>query len=251
MTMQSSGKSGSASVRGSFSNLLVSRASAATVTITADDIVLFGSGNSPLRVGSVNVTADITASGANGLDTGAEAGNTFYYVWIISNGSTTAALLSTSATAPTMPTGYTFKALVSVVRNDGSSNFISFKQYGLEYRYTAWQVAFNGAITGGTTWNSVDITNYVPSSVSQIALGSAASSTAAGVIEISNDSAVSASFGTNAPNKFLNGGVAGVAAGAYFDLEVLTANTLYIGGSGGSINGTVYIQGFRLTKLVG
>lgn len=91
--------------------------------ITADEVVL-KSGNYAYIARSVSVTVDITASGANGLDTGAEASGTFYYLWLIYNGTTVAGLLSTSATAPTMPATYTHKALVGCVRNDGSSNFI-------------------------------------------------------------------------------------------------------------------------------
>jgi len=40
-----------------------------------------------------NVVANITASGANGLDTGAEAASTWYEIWAIYNGTTKSALL--------------------------------------------------------------------------------------------------------------------------------------------------------------
>ena len=57
----------------------------------------------PYRATAVNLTVDITVSGVNGLDTGSEAASTWYYIWVIYNGTTVAGLLSTSATAPTMP----------------------------------------------------------------------------------------------------------------------------------------------------
>lgn len=77
------------------------------------------------NLSSVNLTVDITQSGANGLDTGSEAAHTWYSIWVIYNPttSTTAGLLSTSEIAPTMPSGYTKKRMVGHVRNGASSNF--------------------------------------------------------------------------------------------------------------------------------
>lgn len=77
---------------------------------------------------ATNLTVSLATSGANGLDTGTEASNTWYYVWLIRNTSgTVAGLFSTSSTSPTMPSGYTQKArLPFAVRNDGSSNIIPF-----------------------------------------------------------------------------------------------------------------------------
>jgi len=97
--------------------------------ITADEVVVKGvSSGLPVLLETVSVTIDLTASGANGLDTGAEASSTWYYVWLIWNGSTTAGLLSASATAPTMPAGYTHRALMGAVRNNAGSNLVRFKQ---------------------------------------------------------------------------------------------------------------------------
>jgi hypothetical protein len=72
----------------------------------------------------------MTTSGANGLDTGAEAASTWYYVWLISDGSTMAGLLSTSAATPTMPGGYVYKTLVGASYNDATSNLRSIYQRG-------------------------------------------------------------------------------------------------------------------------
>jgi hypothetical protein len=102
-------------------------ATAATVTIgagTATDV----NGLGCLHVASTK-TANITTSGANGLDTGTEASNTWYSVWVIGKlDGTTAALLSTSATSPVMPSGYVLKRRVGWVKNNGSSNFLKFYQ---------------------------------------------------------------------------------------------------------------------------
>ena len=131
------------------------------LTIAADVADLRDTSGNVKAFSTVSLTADITASGANGLDTGSEAGNTWYYVWIIGKSDgTVASLLSTSSTAPTMPSGYTFKALVGAVRNDGSSNFLAFRQFGNE----VWFVTTQAVLSGGssTTEASVSAAAVVP-----------------------------------------------------------------------------------------
>jgi hypothetical protein len=112
-------------------NLIVTTASVSTIDVDADEIILHNVARESYRAISVNLTIDITASGANGLDTGAEA-TAEYYVWVIYNPSTdtVAGLLSLSATAPTMPSGYTYKALVSACKND--TDLVLFYQRGKE-----------------------------------------------------------------------------------------------------------------------
>ncbi len=89
---------------------------------------------------SVAVNALITASGANGLDTGIEAASTWYYVFVIYNPTTTtkAGLLSIFRTAPTLPSGYTEWIRVGSVRNDPSSNFILFDQIDNKINYQSF-----------------------------------------------------------------------------------------------------------------
>lgn len=81
---------------------------------------------------SYPLTIDITLSGAGGLDTGAEAASTWYYIWAIYNPSTDtiSGMLSTSSSNPTMPAGYSYKALLGAVYNDSGSNFLRFNQVG-------------------------------------------------------------------------------------------------------------------------
>ncbi|MBF0351585.1 MAG: hypothetical protein HQM11_11175 [SAR324 cluster bacterium] len=100
------------------------------VTLSADYLTLFNTDNVAYIAPNVSATVDITATGANGLDTGSEAPNIWYYIWAIYNGTTTSGLLSASSTTPTLPSGYTYKKLMGAVRNDGSSNFVPFRQAG-------------------------------------------------------------------------------------------------------------------------
>lgn len=161
---------------GAFSNLKSSATgTSAAITITADEIVLEASAGSYLTVRGVNIAAlSAAGSGANGLDTGTSAASTWYSIWVISNGTTTAGLLSLSSTAPTMPSGYTFKARIGWMRTDSSVNKypLSYIQLGKSFRY---KVAAGSNVTslpspisgvqGNTTtptWLSVSMTPFAP-----------------------------------------------------------------------------------------
>jgi hypothetical protein len=125
----------SASIIGSSKNLVITNNSAtpnSQVDIDADEIILKNASGIAYLASSVNLTANIAASGANGLDTGAEANSINYYLYAIYNPSTlaVASLISASANSPTLPSGYTYKALVGWVYNDSSGNFIKVRWVG-------------------------------------------------------------------------------------------------------------------------
>lgn len=132
---------------------------AATVDIDADAVMLRTTGGSAVRVESVNLTVDITASGANGLDTGSEASSTWYYLWVIYNGVTTSGLISLSSTAPTLPAGYNFKGLVGAVYNGTSGDLSSFYQKGRSVSRTLKQSLSAGSATSIT---AVSLADAVP-----------------------------------------------------------------------------------------
>lgn len=72
-------------------------------------------------------------SGNNGLDTGARAASTWYHVFVISDstGATVDVLFSLSATAPTMPSGYTLFRRVGSFYTTASALFSDWwKQFG-------------------------------------------------------------------------------------------------------------------------
>ena len=79
------------------------------------------------------LAADLAVSGAGGLDTGAEAADTWYAVHVIGDTTDTnppKALFSLSATAPTLPAGYDIFRRVGWVRNKSDSNIRAFSQKG-------------------------------------------------------------------------------------------------------------------------
>lgn len=106
---------------------------------TVDEIVLANANGDKWGIVSpAAVTADLAVSGANGLDTGAIAVNTGYYFWLIgapNAGGGLAGLWSLSATAPTMPSGYTFKARVGWGHTNGSSQLQRVLQLGRRAQY--------------------------------------------------------------------------------------------------------------------
>ena len=114
---------------GLYSNLKVEYATTNSVTVTADALVV-DNGTNVKTLRNVSVAPDIAVNGANGLDTGSEADSTWYSIWVIWNGTTAAGLLSTSTSAPTLPSGYTYKFRAGWVRNDAGPNFTRFTKYG-------------------------------------------------------------------------------------------------------------------------
>jgi len=151
-------------VIGSARNLLIKNNGAAPnnkLDITADEVVM-KYGTVALNVAAVNLSVDITASGANGLDTGAEGATTHYYIWLIHNGTAAASLISASSTAPTLPSGYVYKALVGWIYNDAGSNFIRSCQRDREVYCQNTNVLNDLAAAVPGTLESLDISTAVP-----------------------------------------------------------------------------------------
>jgi hypothetical protein len=218
-------------------NLKVVRTNVTTVTVTADLLYLNLATSIPMAATAVNEAIAITTAGAGGLDTGAEA-DVWYYIWIIAKADGTVdGLLSASATAPTLPAGYTYKALVSAVHNT-SGNFVDFVQHGMEYAYTTWLTMASGNV-GQAAYTSITTTAFIPSGLSELAkvvlnVGSGAAgfaSTDSGGAPASSDANL---VYTN------DAGVAGY-------IHIKTADTLYWFSN--SASAWVYCQGFVIDKL--
>ncbi|GAB6124337.1 hypothetical protein [Humidesulfovibrio idahonensis] len=173
----------SASIIGAARNLALSATGlSALVSMTADELVLKSAGVAKLCSG-LALSASTAAAGAGGLDTGAIAASTWYAVFIIAKeDGTTALLLSLSATAPTMPLGYTYKARIGWIRTDGTANKypLGFVQVGklVHYRVAAGSnlAAMRQMISGAQgevttpTWIAVPVNNFVPATAIKIAV---------------------------------------------------------------------------------
>lgn len=153
----------------------------AVVSVTADEVIAKNSANSYVTLRGINIAPSFgNPVGANGLDAGVVAASTHYYVWVIWNGATIAGLLSLSATAPTLPGGYTHCALVSWVLTDSTANKypLSFTQAGriFQPKVTAstnlpgLQLMASGLVgsTSIPTMGAVAVGGFVPPIASRI-----------------------------------------------------------------------------------
>ena len=218
-----------AGIAGYSSNLKVSATGTnAIVTVTAGAICLKNASNEQIVVNSVAVATSLTTSGVGGLDTGASAINTWYSVWVIWNPttSTSAALASLSATAPTMPSGYTHKARIGWVRTDANASNkypLAFTQAGNNVQLrvaagtnvTAFPVMASGTIgtygASSVTWAAIAIGNFVPTTAARLrgfALN-AFGTTTSSAINVAPNNSFSGYSGANPPPILFGAGTGG------------------------------------------
>lgn len=130
------------------------------INITADELIFSNSsGSSKILLNTVSFDIDITLSGAGGLDTGSEANDTWYYIHAYTDGTTTSGVLSLSATAPTLPSGFTMTNFLGAVRNNGSGNLYKFYQQDNRVFIPNYQVSNT---LPGTSFASIALGDYVP-----------------------------------------------------------------------------------------
>ncbi len=163
-------------VRGTYKNLTIQNGGTpdSQVAVTADEVMLETNSGGAAKVSTVSLTISTGSSGANGIDAGSVAQATWYSVWVIYNGSVTAGLLSTSATTPTLPSGYTYSARVGWVRTgDASTNLKRTLQKAAVAQYvvtpasqtTVLPIIANGI---GAFWTAYGVANFVPTTASRI-----------------------------------------------------------------------------------
>ncbi len=248
--LEAADKGDSPCIQGAFKNLQASATgSNATVTVSADEIALKNSSNNYAIARNVALAINSAAVGANGLDTGTLAANTWYSVWVIWNGATVAGLLSLSPTAPTMPAGYTHNARVGWIRTDGAANKypLRFTQAGRRVRYTpaagtnlpSPRIVISGAQGSTTTptWVSADTTAFIPptaifatfaASANSISLAAAPNNGYAGYTSMTNTPPIAI---------YVNGG------GGQEVTWAVESNNIYYAASGA--NGVLYAAGWE------
>lgn len=125
-----------------------------TVQILAPTFTLTN-GTDDLKVANVNISASLgNPIGLGGIDAGAETSNTWYYMYVISDGAAFAGIISLDPEVPDFGvTGYTYYALMSVFRNDGAGNIVDFLQRGRTF-HIAPQLMSND-VSISTSFNAV------------------------------------------------------------------------------------------------
>lgn len=224
-------------------------ASAATAVFTALKVYVEGSSGVGVILSNFNKTANITVSGAGGLDTGVEAASTWYHVWAIAKADGTQnILLSTSAGSPTLPAGYVFKGYIGAIYNDASSNFRTFTQRGNVVHHPALTCLSAGTATSDTSLNSVSGTiinklDTIVPSTAEIVMGYAGpKDTASGVSILTITPQNGSSEGQL---EFRNHGGTTSTARWPFEIMMVTNQLLFYSVSGATDEGDIIISGFK------
>lgn len=229
------------SIQGAIKNLQASATGISpNVNISADEIAVESAANEYKTLRNVNLTISGAASGiANGLDTGELAINTWYSVWVIFNGMTTAGLLSLSPTSPIMPSGYTHKARVGWIRTDGSVNKLplAYKQAGKRVQYTpstgsnltalpAMAVGVAGTVAT-PVWSAVAIASFAPPTAASIRVSLYGYSAGLVAAAPNNSYGVEVSNTTNPP-PLANSAAGGQYGSFVSDFLIESSNIYYI-----------------------
>lgn len=226
-----------AAVPAAYSNLKVAVSSDTQLALTADAVTVTD-GTYFQALKAVNKTLDISTTGANGLDTGTVANDTWYNVFAIAKSDgTIAGLFSASATAPTMPSGYTFKARLGAVRTDGSAHLYRTLQYGPRTQYVIGTnpTVSRAMITGASgdisipTWTAQSVGAFVPPTASRIQMTLAVDSQAA--MAAPNNSYGAYNSATVPPPLMLS--LAG-STGRISDWLILESSNVYYASNGGN-----------------
>lgn len=146
-------------------DLQVSWASATTLTV--DDGQARDSTNTIDMALDELTTLNTAVNGANGLDAGDLANDTWYAVHLIGsshNFAQPAVLLSLSTTAPTMPVNYDAFRHIGWMLTDGSANLL--KNYisgNGNYRYNVWDANISVLTSGvAETLTAIDLSGAIP-----------------------------------------------------------------------------------------
>lgn len=219
-------------IAGSSKNLKVfndSGAPTTTMDVTADELTVEDSFGNAFRLSSVSVAPVITASGANGLDTGTISANTFYSINVIYNPTTNtvAGLISIQANCQnaTPVSGYTACAHVGwakVDNNGASSRFyrINCASKDCQYQVVAATntpnmpiVATGTAGTVQSTYASVTIRGtsgaivWCPPTASHVTMSTNNANGVASQVQMAPSTAYGALASANSPVLYLNSAV--------------------------------------------
>ncbi len=105
-------------------------------------------------------------AGGNDLDIGTLAASTWYYIWVIYNGTAPAGLASlanginTNPLNPILPSGFTQIRLVGVAVTDTSAHFRVFVQQGNHFVYDTFQQVTTGTVAQG--WTTQVCASFIP-----------------------------------------------------------------------------------------
>jgi len=171
-------------------------------------------------------TIDCGTAGANGLDAGSLANNTWYHVFAIGRtDGTTALLASTSLGSPTLPGSYTLKRRIGSFLTDSSAHILAFAQRGDEFLWKAPPIDQN-AVSLGTTSTLYALSVPPGIQTNAIFVGSAIVSGNASVLFQSPDQNTLAVTTQGAGSDLIVVTGTGNGAGGYFSIRTNTARQI-------------------------
>lgn len=139
-------------LRGYYSGLTLSNSVTAPNTQIEVAAGVANSSDNDLMMQLTAGTINCATVGANGLDAGALAANTWYHAFAIGKADgSTARLASLSPVAPTLPSGYVKKRRLGSFRTNASSQIIPFKQMGNKFLWVTPQNDYVGNDPGTAT----------------------------------------------------------------------------------------------------
>lgn len=179
-----------AAVVGATRNLVVKQSTVTRLIVTADEIMVETAlGGAVSKVASLNVTLDVTTTGANGMDIGTPSASSDLHIYAIRGAGQSNAVLATISGSgasiypgANMPSGYTMSALISSIKMNSSGQFNYTYQIDRSIRFVKI--------------NAVNITSSVPTSFTSLVISS---------IVPANAKSVSGVTGT--PNVVTGGGI--------------------------------------------
>jgi len=134
-----------------------------SIDITSTSALTISSTGLALNRSNVSLTLNLQTNGINGLDTGSLTANTIYNIWLIDNGAAIASLASTSYTAPTLPSGYTYKCRVGTITSTAGSILP-----GFVIRGNATNITNSAIVVHTVTGGNCNGANYQVLTISQL-----------------------------------------------------------------------------------
>jgi hypothetical protein len=216
---------------GAASKLVVSTTGNTTTTATANLVVLQNGSGNEISVTAVSCSINWATTGANALDTGSLAASSWYYIFVINNGTTTACLGSASSSAPTLPATYIYFARVGAVPSDSSSHLMRVLQMDKTAQYVvtaatntaALPIVASGAAGSISTPTFVAVTVQgnsfpIPPTASEVHIG-VVNTGSTNVLVVPNNSYGASTSSSNPPFCNSTGTAAGAAIFCSFGLE--------------------------------
>lgn len=216
------------------------------IDMAADQVTMLNSSGFPIFGAGISVTVNTSTTGANGIDTGSRANSTCYNLFLISNGTIVAGLASLSATAPTLPAGYTYAVRLGAMLTDSSGNFFRTRQLGNRTAYTvvaATNTAAYRTITSGATGTlntttftgtSTSLTGFAPPTATAVKVVMSATAN-----NLSQGVAPSNTFaGTTSVNQvpyFVNGNGSTGTPALTAEVQLESANIFYAASGAGAL----------------